>query len=113
MDMLSLIQGESRGVFEDAEDNPELPAGAAPPTWAASARARAAAAEGRRLKLTAQAAHAQAQAQAQAQARAASPSGGAAGGGDAAAATGLVEAAAAFEEAIEAGHPGPVGLHIR
>ena len=50
MDFLSLLQSAADGTFEDAEDNPQLPSGVEPPTWAASTEARQAAETARQLK---------------------------------------------------------------
>ena len=49
MDLLTLVQLSAQGVFEDAEENPQL-GGLEPPTWAESTAARTAASEAKRLK---------------------------------------------------------------
>ena len=49
MDLLTMVQLDGQGFFEDAEENPQL-AGADPPSWPESAAARAAASKARQLK---------------------------------------------------------------
>lgn len=49
MDLLTMVQLDGQGFFEDAEENPQL-AGADPPSWPASAAARDAAGKAKQLK---------------------------------------------------------------